>query len=426
VNRVASRACALLLCAAFAAVAPPAPAEAATRDRVLTGTVADQDGHVVAGADVVLEDDAALSGIGLLMCLFPPFALFPGICFPHSASARTDAHGRYRLVLKGGSELASPGLRHLQVLGRAASGGPARPTFRGDLRLTTATRALPAVQLWTRPVSLARKDRRTTFTLVRPRGATGTASLFLRADDAKSLAYALPVKDGRAEVDDRVLEVGTRGIDGRVAGTWAAGAATWTSPSLPVPTMGPPASRGLRCGTYAKGGAPVQYPTCPFTDGHLGTALGLLKALALAKGLDVCEQERDCAAPNALVLDLGSLQQLDAVVWRGCSFCSVQLSLDGTTWLDWPDEQREGSSDAITTGDPFVVRYVRVQGNVFLTWDLREVSVWARPLLSVPPLPPARPTTGVDLLPAQPMRVPVPGAPDLPHLLAPITRLAPS
>jgi hypothetical protein len=413
----------VLLCAALAAVAAPAPAEAATRDRVLTGSVVDQDGHVVAGADVLLEDDAALGGFALIACVFPGVVFIPGVCFPHSASTRTDTHGRYRLVVKGGSDLARPGLRHLQVTGRPGRGGPARPTFRGDLRLTTATRALPAVQLWTRPVNLSRSDGRTTFTLVRPRGATGTASLYLRADDAKSLAYALPVKDGRAEVDDRVLETGTRGIDGRVAGTWAAGAATWTSPSLPVPTTGAPASRGLRCSTYAKGGALVQYPTCPFTDGHLGTELGLLKALALAKGLDVCEQDRDCAAPNSLVLDLGSLRQLDAVVWRGCSFCTVQVSLDGATWLDWPDERREGSSDAVTTGDPFVVRYVRVQGTVFLTWHLREVSVWARPLLSVPPLPSAPPAT--DVVPPSPQPAPVPALPDLPRLLEPLTQLAP-
>jgi hypothetical protein len=415
VSRFVPRACAVLLCAALGLAAAPVPAEAATRDRVLTGTVVDQDDHAVAGADVVLEDDAAFSGLFLIGCFFPGVVFIPGVCFPHSASARTDAHGRYRLVVKGGSDLARPGLRHLQVTGAAGRGGPARPTFRGDLRLTTATRSLPGVQLWTRPVGISRSDGRTAFTLVRPRGATGTASLYLRADDAKSLAYALPVKDGRAEVDDRVLETGTRGIDGRVVGTWAAGAATWTSPSLPVPTTGPPASRGLRCSTYAKGGALVQYPTCPFTDGHLGTRLGLLKALELARGLDVCERESDCAAPNSLVLDLGSLQQLDAVVWRGCSFCSVQVSLDGISWLDWPDEQREGSSDAITTGDPFVVRYVRVQGNVFLTWDLREVSVWTRPLLSVPPLPAAPPAA--DVPPPSPQPVPVPGVDDLPRLL---------
>lgn len=384
VSRVALRACAALLCAVLAPVAVAAPADAATRDRVLTGTVVDQDGRAVAGADVLLEDDAAFSGLLLIACFFPGVAFIPGVCFPHSASTRTDTHGRYRLVVKGGSDLARPGLRHLQVTGSAGHGGPVRPTFRGDLRLTTATRALPGVHLWTRPVSMSRSDGRTSFTLVRPRGATGAASLFLRADDGKSLAYALPFKGDRADVDDRVLEVGTRGVDGRVVGTWAAGKATWTSAGLPVPTVGPPVSRGLPCSTYAKGGALVRYPSCPFTDGHLGTALGLLKALALEKGIDACHFDSDCAAPNSLVVDLGSLQQLDAIVWRGCSSCEVRVSLDGATWLAWPDEQREGSSDAVVTGDPFVVRYVRVQGDAFLTWDLREVSVWARPLLSLP------------------------------------------
>ena len=122
---------------------------------------------------------------------------------------------------------------------------------------------------------------------------------------------------------------------------------------------------------------------CPFTDGRLGTALGLLGAAA-ATPHNACTSS-SCAQPNTLVVDLHDIRLLKAVVWRGCTGCGTpELSLDGTTWTTWLNATKDGKDEAVVTGPSLPARYVRVRGDVFIFWNLRELSVWTDPLLPPP------------------------------------------
>ena len=378
---------AVLLSLALTLGITPAQAATPTRGQVITGQVVDSDGHPIRGLTVFVEDEALLQGLfGLLACAFNPFvALIDGVCFPHSTEGTTDATGHYRVLLPAGSALAKPGLRQLRVIGRAAAAGLAASRFSGSFSLTRSTRGLPTARLWTRTATQTHTAGSTEFTLTPPAG-TSKASAVLRADAAQGLAYAPVFKDFKARLDDRVLEQGTRSLDGSATGTWADHDASWGSASTAVPTYGRPVSRGRHCSTYAKGGALVDYPGCPFTDGQLSVSLGLLKAVRTRERLHTCTSGSDCASPNSLVVDLGALHVARAVVWRDCTFCSVQLSVDGQHWTGWPAQVKQGFTDATITGAAVATRYVRVRGDVFQTWDLREISLWADPLLPALPV----------------------------------------
>jgi hypothetical protein len=128
-------------------------------------------------------------------------------------------------------------------------------------------------------------------------------------------------------------------------------------------------------------------PRCPWTDGRLSTELGLPGLLALEKDRPLCLSSAQCDHPGAVVVDLGTLQWLRAVVWRGCVFsCALDVSLDGRTWQPWHGERRDGSGDAVLTGDATIARYVRVSPQGLPLVYLREVSVWSSPLTQPPPV----------------------------------------
>lgn len=371
----------VLLLGLLGALLPTGAAAAAERDQVLSGRVVDSGGRAVPGAAVVVDEGLGVlaSVLTAVVCVFS-FGFDAESCGAHQAVARTDAAGRFRVRLPAGSPVARPGVRQVTV---TAPGAGRVPVTTGSFALRRSTRALPLVTLWTSPATLARADGRVRLTRRLPAGAT-SAVLRLRGVEPPSYDVAWPLafdRAGRADLDARVFEQGVRGLDGSAAGRWSGRPARWESASSGVPQAGRPGSRGLPCFTYRAGDELVALPGCPFTDGRLATSLGLFKALDLERRTAMCRRTSDCSSPYTVVLDLGEVRRPDAVVWRGCPSCHLELSLDGRLWLPWREERREGTSFAVVTGALQPARYVRVRGVFTMLWRLQELSVWSSELL---------------------------------------------
>lgn len=326
---------------------------------VVVGRVVDAAGRPVSHGRVRLETDEGL--FGALSCLFSFGLIDPG-CL-NVPSTRTDAAGRFRFVLSsdwfGPRIVDASGTRHVAGLLPAhtsRSVGVGRPvTGVGTLRL------------WEPSMSAARAAGRITFTTGSPPSGAKHGSVVLTAErHREAWATGLSDSDHTATVDDRVAETGVHGWSATVRrdGT------TYTSPEQAVPVAGTPNSRGRTCsGDDGRGNVAPFAPRCPFTDGVLGAGVPIER-----QGLDL-----RYAFGTSLDVDLGSVQLLSAVVIRGCNGCVVDVSADGATWQQWPGQQQErGASDeAVVTGVPLPVRYVRLQGRSGFLRDFREVSVWA-------------------------------------------------
>jgi hypothetical protein len=387
----AALAAAGLLASATATPATAAPA-AGKADPVLTGRVVDTAGRPVAGATVPISDDTSPLFFLVLpwVCVFTGGVFWaPEVCGPYAVTTRTRADGTFRVTLPRRAPVAQPGLHHFVVKG--AAGVQTNTTF----GFAGRSQSLPAMTLWSGAFAISFSGGRAHVDTTPPKGATGAIAVRLRSTEPIPAWSLTTDENGDADVDERVFETGTRTVDGTAAGTVAGRKVTWRSASQPVQTRGTPASRGTSCSVYLKGGAVSKLRSCPFTDGRLGTELGLRNALALLPK-DVCKWDGDCAAPNSFLVDLGSPRLVRAVVLRNCR-CTVELSPDGTTWLDWPLERTEGGADNVVSGPPVPARHVRIRGDVFTSWHLREISVWSDPLLPVPvpvrPAPPRPPAT---------------------------------
>jgi hypothetical protein len=384
---------------------PPAAAQAAPSARAVTtvsvsGRVVDTTGRPVSGAVVTVGDNVPglLIAIELFACVFSLAAVLdPLACGPHAVTATIRADGTFTARLPKGSPVQRAGTLRLSVRGMPVAVG-----LTGALTSTTRpydgrTRSLGDLPLWQPELRQVRDGDRVRMDVDPPPGAK-SFSMRLRSAGEKGVAWHLPVsKQGEIDVDARVLEPGTRSADGYADGAVAGHRAGFWSAGRPVaPAVAAPVSRKRPCSTYQDGGALMPIAGCPFTDGRLATELGLHEALRLV-GRPSCQYDDECsapAAPNAFVLDLGEVRVMRAVLLRDCG-CQVELSLDGTRWYPWLQERREGTAgDVVVTGAPVPAQHVRLVGDVFTSWRLREVSVFAdRPLpvpVTVPPLP-ARP-----------------------------------
>lgn len=395
----AVRRVATLVATVLAAVLAPLPAAAAPAARahvsadVVTGRVADQAGHPLGGVRVVFADNEAG-----LVTLFRVFSCVvsvvsslglepadPSLCGPDAVSTRTLRDGSFRMVLPAGSPVAKAGQHHLFLTGISPGPHLAPATTARDLSYAGGRLGLGMTALWQPRVTVRETAGQTSITVPPMRGTKENRIAPIVGTDGGD-AWHLELDDsGTATIDDRVLETGTRAVRA-FAGAGRFRYAAWQWPLTPT---GTPTSRGKDCSTYLVDGSRAAFAQCPFTDGRLSTALGLSGALKVTPK-DACTSS-SCAQPNTLVIDLDDIRLMKAVVWRGCTSCHTpELSLDGETWVAWPDATVTGADEAVVTGPSIPARYVRVQGDAFIFWELRELSIWTDPLLP----PPLDATTG--------------------------------
>ena len=127
---------------------------------------------------------------------------------------------------------------------------------------------------------------------------------------------------------------------------------------------GPPPSRAKPCFVGAPGGRRIT--PCYLTDGRF-----------FRTGFDhYCSEQLPCGSdPRWLGIDLGSSRRIELVVARGCDFCRVFLSADGTSWREVPQTDYDSGLDTVSVHTPkrrMTARYVRVSDPE----DLAELSYW--------------------------------------------------
>ena len=367
-----------------AAAAPPARGHVPAA--VATGRVTDQDGHGLAGVRVVFSDDEGglsrfFRDFGCVLSEVASLGFVPAdpyLCGPDAVSVRTGPDGSYRLLLPAGSPVAGKGAHHLLLTGHSPGPHLAPATTTRDLSYGGGRLALGTTRLWQPRVTVRQAGGRTSITVAPMRGSTENSTAPIIGTDNGD-AWHLKLDDsGTATVDDRVLETGTRAVEAFATSDHT----RYTSWQSALRSTGTPTSRGAGCSTYLVNGTWAPFAHCPFTDGRLGTALGLSGAWK-ATPKNACTSS-SCAQPNTLVIDLKDIRLMKAVVWRDCGCRTPEVSLDGVTWTQWPGAAVSGRDEAVVTGLPVPARYVRVTGNVFIFWELRELSIWTDPLLPPP------------------------------------------
>ena len=372
-----------LAVASLIAAAGPVEAAPAKTHHVprLTGRVLDQAGHPVAGASVVLSANLSpfeLLALGLTCALSFGAAPDP-ICGPVALTTRTDRTGAFAFAVNPKWLVGEPGSTdELTVTGRSPAAGLKGAVSTENVAISGRDRSVGTIVVWQPAIGLSRSNGQYT---VRVPAAPHSATLTKVArvlDRSRGLAWSLALDDhGNATVDERVFETGAPIISASAT----SGHVRYTSWDQRVVDVGVPTSRGLACSTYLTNGQLAPITGCPYTNGHLGQPMDLSTAMRVVPA-SACEWSSDCASPNTLVLDLGQVRLLDAVVWRNCSSrCVVETSLDGkVAWSAWPQQKQAGTRDAVVTGPKVPVRYVRVRGDNFIFWDLRQLSVWTEPL----------------------------------------------
>lgn len=377
------RVLAVAIAVAIAGVAAT-PVEAASsgshRAPRLSGRVVDQAGHAVAGASVTLSstlDGWALVGLGLTCALSFGTAGDPA-CSPYALTTRTDRSGGFAFAVNPKWLVGLPGNTDLlTVSGRAPAAGLKPAVTTENVTITGRDVSVGTAVVWQPAIGLTRSGGQYAVRVAAaPAGSTLTKVARV-LDPSRGLAWSLALDaHGNATVDERVFEAGAPFISVSAASARV----HYTGWEQRVADVGVPTSRGLACSTYLTNGQLAAIAKCPYTNGHLGQPMDLWTALHVVPS-DACEDPGDCDSPNTLVLDLGQVRLLDAVVWRYCtSRCAAETSLEGNVWSAWPRQTQAGDGDAVVTGPKIPVRYVRIRGDVFMFWNLRQVSVWTEPL----------------------------------------------
>lgn len=372
-----------LAVASIAAAAPPGDAASGKPHRVprLSGRVVDQGGHPVAGATVELSatiDPVLLIGLALT-CVLSFGAAGDPACSPYALTTRTDRNGAFAFAVNPKWTVGQPGSTdELTVTGDAPAAGLKAAVSTENVTIAGRDRSVGTLVLWQPAVGLTRSNGHYAVHVpAAPHSATLT-KIARVLDPSRGLAWPLALDShGNATVDERVFENGTPIISVSATSSHV----RYTAWEHRVTDVGVPTSRGLACSTYLTSGQLAPITGCPYTNGHLGQPMDLSTAMrVLPRG--ACEWSTDCDSPNTLVLDLGRVRLLDAVVWRNCfSTCVVETSLDGgVVWSPWPQQKQAGDRDAVVTGPQIPVRYLRVRGDNFMFWNLRQVSVWTEPL----------------------------------------------
>lgn len=369
----------LAVAALAATFAPPAGASSHHHRMFrLTGTVTDQNGHAISGAAVGLFSTAdafgaALRGLGCVLSGGTDASL----CSPDRLFTKTDRYGRFSLAFDPSWLIGRPGsLDILDVTGHVPSGGLHAAETTVDVTMTARDRSLGTVALWQPTVGVTHSNGQYSIHVPAPPAPATTIKAADIVDASTNVAWWLALDhNGNTTIDERIVEDGAPYLSFYAESPHI----RYSAWRLRITTVGVPTSRKLGCSTYLNNGQLAPITGCPYTNGQLAQQMSFAIALKVVPH-DACTTSSNCVSPNTMVLDLGQLRMLDAIVWRGCDACSVEVSLDGIDWFAWPQQKVNGSSDAVVTGTQLPVRYVRVQGDVFLFWRLRQLSVWTSPM----------------------------------------------
>lgn len=347
-----------------------APAGASTTaGPVLTGRLVDQAGNAVAGAQISLiyqlQPADKVSG----RCLTQPRRRT--VCGSFTWAVTTTPDGSWRMSLPAGQPVSSPGQHGLwpEISAPTSARGYAITfmTLAWDGRSkNTGTQVL-----WEPDLTVTRSGTRALMHLTLPPGTQGPGTVeLLQGDDP--VWTATPASDGTVSVDEHALE-GVTGVRARAHGYGT----QWNTWTAPAPDFGVPLSRGMACSTYLTDNTLAALRTCSYTDSNL-----LMPETEPAARRDYPANTcwGGCPTPDTLVFTLNGLTKLDAVVWRDCQRCTLEVSLDGNTWISWPGQQQEGSAYAILTGAALPITAVRIHGSGHTYADLAEVSIWGTPL----------------------------------------------
>lgn len=354
---------AALACALVAAtVAVPASAAPPT---YVTGRVLDDAGRPVRGATVRLASDADIFGFPILMAC-SMFLFLPPVCRDATASAKTDAAGRYAIRVRSDSLVGRQGQKSLTIIENGTPAVPGAYTATNvywtqrNLRVTDLRlwHAKPSVE----PVGpLLRVVRREPLPAAFGKAQAATPSVYLLQGAGAVWRYADESDDHYA--DARTVEAGTTAVrEVAVALVGHGYKVTYFSRGVPVSGGVKPVSRGASCAAYGEGDTLVALPGCRYTDGRLAEPVD--SRYAYGNGKACRYPTARCAHPGWVRFDLGSPQVVQAAVVRGCTLdpndkgmFPAEVSLEGTQWT--PLLASNPWSDLVYA-PPTPVRYVRV------------------------------------------------------------------
>ena len=347
------------------------PAAAASTVYV-TGRVVDGSGRAVRGALVSFELRPDRSLYNQHDCPVRPWEIQ---CKLHRVAGRTDSAGRYRLPVRLSSYLATIRDHHIVVTDAPSRAYATPARTETSVYFTRVALKMPDLPLWRGKVSVGPvANGRRTLHVDQPSARYGT--VYSTGPVVTLLQSGTPVwtftevTEDR-EVDARVVEAGTNGIEARDVRILARRPVTFHSPRYAVAGGVRPASRGAKCSTYGPGDTPVALGGCKYTDGRLGTPID---ATYLRAGNKACDVASECTFPRRVVVDLGDVRAVGAVVVRGCTKAGgPEVSLEGTVFAPYPTQDL---GDGLPVGPPLPARYVRVDLSK-CTFKATEVSVFA-------------------------------------------------
>lgn len=311
--------------------------------------------HVDPGPSILLWIPAIVASLGA--------ACATDVCGADHETT-TDPAGRFRFDLEGSDVAGSLG-EEVDLLAEVVGAGTVEdqtgPTGRVRFVVRSEMVELPEVALWEPEVGIAADGVSWTPVPSSQPDVTDYEVLF-QGPSGVPLWQAEARPEG-LRVDPRILEDTTGGVAGvalveppEIEGL--RGVELRTGTRRYRSGAGGPVSRGARCRAIVEEGEPVPIDPCPFTDGDLVTAEGIV--------LPCPQDDAPCPTLAGVELDLGADRPVELVVVRGCEGCRVAAG-DAATQL---------TTDAVAVPLEATTRTVRVTGPML---DLREVSVWDGP-----------------------------------------------
>ena len=370
---------------AVALLATAAPAAAAPSTAIVSGRVLDTAGKPVRGAYVTYTKkfvEEPRSWVDALACAFTLFLACVTLpdTTPTTATARTDAAGRYRLKVRLDWRVGRTGDHDLTFV--APSGSP-RATTRTVHHFGGRSTKLRDFRLWGKPAALdpvTPTHRRLHVDPLPP--SFGVAKRRPDAVLLQGTRYVHVFGEVASDrlVDTRQVETGVSGILATTEAELGGYDVEYRSAVRALTGQVRPVSRGRPCYAYGAKDKRLKLSGCRLTDGRLADAVPAKHKTANGAA---CRSRTRCAHPGWLLVDLGEPTLVNALVLRRCTAdfsglslsdgAAVETSPDGTVYL--PFHGLEPLRDGVLVGEPALARYVRV--DVSGCDDVTEVAVFA-------------------------------------------------